>query len=73
LSQKGFSTGLEYFGGARFFLGTSTLLLERKTENVPEQPEMLWLLFAEENHSSRNVSERIQNYLGGYWKCSGPT
>jgi hypothetical protein len=46
LSQKGFGTRLELFGGTRIVLGTSG----EKTGNVPEQPEMLCLLFADENH-----------------------
>jgi hypothetical protein len=36
--------------GARIVLGTSEIFLEKKTGNVPELPEPLWLLFADENH-----------------------
>ena len=50
LSQIGFSTCLELFGGARIVLATSGIFPEKKTGNVPEQSEMLWLLFADENH-----------------------
>ena len=41
---------LELFRGARIVLGTSGIFPERKPGNVPEQPEMSWLLFADENH-----------------------
>jgi hypothetical protein len=36
--------------GARIVLGTSEIFLEKKTGNVPELPEPLWSLFADENH-----------------------
>jgi hypothetical protein len=35
--------------GSRIVLGTSEINPEEKTENVPELPEPLWLLFTEEN------------------------
>jgi hypothetical protein len=41
---------LELFGGTKIVLGTSGIFPERKTGNVSEQPELLWLLFAEEKH-----------------------
>ena len=60
MSQKGFGTRLELFGGTRIVLGTFGgarivlgnfgIFLERKTGNVLEKPEMLWLHFADENH-----------------------
>jgi hypothetical protein len=50
LSQKGFGKRLELLEGARIVLGTSGNFSEKKTGSVPELPEPLWLLFAEENH-----------------------
>jgi hypothetical protein len=49
LSQIGFGTRLEHFGGTRIVLGTSGIFPERKTGNVPEQPELLWLLSLKKN------------------------
>jgi hypothetical protein len=40
----------KFLEGARIVLRTSGIFPERKTGNVPEQPELLWLVFAEENH-----------------------
>ena len=56
--------------GARIVLGTSGIFLEKKPRNVPELPEPLWLLFADENHWSKNVSECVQNCFSGYWNYS---
>jgi hypothetical protein len=36
--------------GARIVLGTSGIFPEKKTGNVPELPEQLWLRFANEKH-----------------------
>jgi hypothetical protein len=38
----------KFLEGARMILGTSEIFLERKTGSVPELPEPLWLLFADE-------------------------
>ena len=61
LSQKGFSEHLVILEGARIVLVTSGIFPEKRikyffrkyfgaAENVPELPEMLRLLFADENH-----------------------
>ena len=42
LSQIGFGKRLEHFGGTRMVLGTSGIFPEKKTGNVPKQPEPLW-------------------------------
>ena len=73
LSHIGSGTHLEILGGCQNCSGNFWIFLERKTGNVLEQPKMLWLLFADENPWSGNISERVQNYFRGYWKCSGPT
>jgi hypothetical protein len=40
----------KFLEGARIVLGTSGIFPEKKTGNVPELPEPLRLLFADENH-----------------------
>src|SRR6266566_1108117 len=55
----------------RIGLGASGIFPEKKPGNVPEPPEPLLLLFADENHYSRNVSEQAQNNFRGCRKCSG--
>jgi hypothetical protein len=40
----------KFLEGARIVLGTSGIFPERKTGNVPELPELLWFLFADENY-----------------------
>ena len=50
MGQKGFGTRVELLEGARIVLGPSEKISEKETGNVSELPEMLWLLFADENH-----------------------
>jgi hypothetical protein len=50
LSQIGFGTRLEILGGYQNCSGNFWDFSGIKTENVPELPEPLWLLFAEEKH-----------------------
>jgi hypothetical protein len=38
----------KFLEGARIVLGTSGIFPEKKTGSVPELPEPLWLLFADE-------------------------
>ena len=40
----------KFLEGAKIVLGTSGIFPEKKPGNVPELPEPLWLLFADENH-----------------------
>ncbi len=54
----------------RIGLGASGIFPEKKPGNVPEPPEPLLLLFADENHYSGNVSEQAQNNSRGCRKCS---
>ena len=70
LSQIGFGTCLIILGGCQFYSGNFWKFSGVKTGNVPELPEPLWLLFAEEKHCSGNVSECVQNCFSGYWNYS---
>jgi hypothetical protein len=38
----------KFLEGARMILGTSGIFLKKETRSVPELPEPLWLLFADE-------------------------
>ena len=48
LSQIGFGTRLEILGGCQNHSGNFWDFFGGKTGNVSDQPEPLWLLFAEE-------------------------
>ena len=50
LSQIGFGTRLEIPGGCQNCSGNFWDFFGIKTGNVPELPEPVWLLFADENH-----------------------
>ena len=73
LSQIGSGTRLEILGGCQKCSGNFWEFSGTKTGNVPEQPEPIWLLFAEEKHCSRIVSECVQNCFSEYWNCSRHT
>ena len=73
LSQIGFGTCLIILGGCQNYSGSFLEFFEIKTGNVPELPEPLQMRFADENHYNGIVPERVENYYGGYWKCSKPT
>jgi hypothetical protein len=40
----------KFLEGAGIVMGTSGIFPGKKPGNVPELPEPLWLLFADENH-----------------------
>src|SRR3989337_1485947 len=69
-SQNGFGILLIILGGCQNHSGNFWEFSGIKTGNVPELPEPLWLLFAEEKHCSGNDSECIPNYFSGYWNYS---
>ena len=50
LSQNGFGTCLIILGGCQNHSGNFLEFLEIKTGNVPELPEPVQMLFADENH-----------------------
>ena len=50
LSQIGFGTHLEILGGCQNCCRNFWEFFGIKTGNVPELPEPVWLLFADENH-----------------------
>jgi hypothetical protein len=50
LSEKGFRHVPGNFWRCQNCSGNFWNFSGEKTENVPEQPEMSWLLFADENH-----------------------
>ena len=73
LSQISFGTRLEILGGCQKCFGNFWEFSGIKTGNVPELPEPLWLLFAEEKHCSGIVLECVQNCFSGYWNYSRHT
>jgi hypothetical protein len=50
LSQIGFGTRLIILGGCQNHSGNFWEFFGIKTKNVPDLPEPVWLLFADENH-----------------------
>ena len=70
LSHIGSGTRLEILGGCQNCSGNFWDFSGRKAGNIPEQPEPLWYLFAEEKHCSKIVLGCIQNCFSGYWNYS---